>query len=227
MCRKTTYLIPIVLLLSLISGVGWADVLVDLRAKDLAYGTGVTTWHNRGSLSDFTAHGVPVVEDVDGRKAVTFDGSSWFEGPASTPSIEEAGSRTIEVWAYNPSIASEETMVSWARRGQPAGSNMAFNYGSSSTHGAVDHWSPGASPLNLGYTGTHSPAPAAGIWWHLVYTYDGETARIYVNAEEETTNSVGLLNTFGGYSIRPSTNAGRDSTGHERYSTCSYEPESG
>ncbi|MHC4631967.1 MAG: LamG-like jellyroll fold domain-containing protein [Planctomycetota bacterium] len=216
MCRKTTYLIPIVLLLSLISGVGWADVLVDLRAKDLAYGTGVTTWHNRGSLSDFTAHGVPVVEDVDGRKAVTFDGSSWFEGPASTPSIEEAGSRTIEVWAYNPSIASEETMVSWARRGQPAGSNMAFNYGSSSTHGAVDHWSPGASPLNLGYTGTHSPAPAAGIWWHLVYTYDGETARIYVNAEEETTNSVGLLNTFGGYSIRIAAQGDNAGTGVQK-----------
>ena len=216
MCKKLVYLIPIVLLLGLISGVAWADVLVDLRAKDLAYGTEVTTWYNRGALGDFTAHGAPVAEDVDGRKAVTFDGSSWFEGPTSTPSIEGAGSRSIELWAYNPSIASEETMVSWARRGQPAGSNMAFNYGSSSTLGAADHWSPGASPLNLGYTGAHSPAPAAGIWWHLVYTYDGETARIYVNAEEETANTVGPLNTFGGYSIRIAAQGDNTGTGIQK-----------
>ncbi|MBA7630732.1 hypothetical protein ES703_38256 [subsurface metagenome] len=223
MCRKLNIhcgglisLVSFVLVSSLMSGLAWADVLVDLRAKDLAYGTGVTTWYNRGALGDFTAHGAPVVEDVDGRKAVTFDGSSWFEGPTSTPSIEEAGSRSIEVWAYNPSIASEETMISWARRGQPSGSNMAFNYGSSSTLGAADHWSPGASPLNLGYEGNHSPAPAAGIWWHLVYTYDGGTARIYVNAEEETTNAVGLLNTFGGYNIRIAAQGDNTGTGVQK-----------
>ncbi len=215
-CDGLIYLVSFVVVLGLISGVAWADVLVDLRAKDLAYGTGVTTWYNRGALGDFTAHGAPVVEDVDGRKAVTFDGSSWFEGPTSTPSIEGAGSRSIEVWVYNPSIASEETMVSWARRGQPAGSNMAFNYGGSSTLGAVDHWSPGDSPLNLGYEGTHSPAPAAGIWWHLVYTYDGETARIYVNVEEETSNAVGLLNTFGGYSIRIAAQGDNTGTGVQK-----------
>jgi len=93
---------------------------------------------------------------------------------------------------------------------------MAFNYGSSSTLGAADHWSPGASPLNLGYTGAHSPAPAASIWWHLVYTYDGETARIYVNAEEETTNTVGLLNTFGGYSIRIAAQGDNTGTGIQK-----------
>ena len=220
-CGRLIYLVSFVLVLGLISGVAWSEVLVDLRARDLAYGTGVTTWPNRGTLGDFMAHGAPVVEDVDGRKAVTFDGSSWFEGPASIPSIEGAGSRTIEVWAYNPSIASEETMVSWARRGQPSGSNMAFNYGGSVTHGAADHWSPGDSTQNLGYTGAHSPAPAAGIWWHLVYTYDGQTARIYVNAVEETANEgVGVLNTFGGYSIRIA--AQGDNTGTDIHKALSF-----
>src|SRR5690606_39718630 len=48
--------------------------------------------------------------------------------------------RTIEVWAYNPTIAAEETLVSWGRRGGGAGTNMSFNYGSNELFGAVGHW---------------------------------------------------------------------------------------
>ena len=122
-----------VLVLGLVGIPAWADVivaenlLVDLRAEDLAYGEGVATWPNRGSLGDFTANGAPVVEDVDGTKAVTFDGSSWFEGPTAPAGITGAGTRTMEVWAYNPSMPGEETILSWSHRGGPNGSNMAFN----------------------------------------------------------------------------------------------------
>jgi hypothetical protein len=215
MCRKLFYLISFILVLSLMGSVARAaqvaveDLLVDLRARDLAYGTGATTWPNRGSLGDFTANGTPVVEDVDGRKAVTFDDSSWFEGPTSVPGIEGAGTRSIEVWAYNPSMAGEETMVSWAHRGGPDGTNMAFNYSSNSSWGAVGHWG-GAS--DMGYAGAHSPAPTVGMWWHLVYTYDGTTARIYVNAEEETVLTV-ALNTHSGNIIRVAAQSNSAGTG--------------
>ena len=146
MCRKFIFSVSIILVLVLMCGAGRADVtvaedlLVDLRAEDLPYGEGITTWPNRGSLGDFTARGTPLVEDVDGMKAVTFDGSNWFDGPTSTAGIEGAGTRTIEVWAYNPSIPSEETIVSWAHRGGPDGTNMAFNYGNNTSFGAVGHW---------------------------------------------------------------------------------------
>jgi len=126
MCRKFIYYVSFILLPFLMCGIGRAGVtvaeelLVDLRADDLPYGEGVTTWPNHGSLGDFTASGTPIVEDVAGMKAITFDGGCWFNGPPSTPGIEGAGTRSIEVWAYNPSIPGEETLVSWAHRGGPA-----------------------------------------------------------------------------------------------------------
>ncbi|UCE49994.1 MAG: LamG domain-containing protein [Phycisphaerales bacterium] len=212
MCGKSTYLISIVILVSIAGASAHGQpaveqLLVELRAEDLAYGTGVTTWPNSGTLGDFTANGAPVVEDVAGVKAVTFDGSSWFEGPTSTDSIVGSSDRTIEVWAYNPEIPSEETLVSWSHRGGPTGSNIAFNYGNNGSFGAVGHW----STPDMGWWGTHSPAPAANTWWQLVYTYDGSVARVYVNGEQESVGSPVVLNTHSGNIIRVAAQA--DDTG--------------
>ena len=172
------------------------ELLVDLRADDLPLGP-VTVWPNRGTLGDFTAVGEPFVESLGGLKAVTFDGASYFDGPTSTPGIEGNGTRTIEVWALNPSAVGEETMIHWSHRGGPDGTNIAFNYGNHGTWGAVGHW--GAPDMPWG--GSVSPTPELGKWWHLVYTYDGATARLYANGDpagEEAMN----LNTHGGNIIR-------------------------
>ena len=213
MCKKLIYLFSFVLVLGLIGGVARTnvtvakDLLVDLRAEDLPDGTGVTIWPNHGSLGDFIAEGTPVVEEIDGVKAVTFDGSSWFEGPTSTEGIEGAGTRTIEVWAYNPEIPGEETIVSWSHRGGPAGTNITFNYGNNGSFGAVGHW----STPDMGWWGIHSPAPAANTWWQLVYTYDGSAARVYVNGEQESVRDPVELNTHAGNIIRIAAQA--DDTG--------------
>ncbi len=180
-------------------------LLVDLRANDLPLGP-ATEWRNHGTLGNFTAQGTPIVENVNGRKAVTFNGQNYFVGPASVPGIEGAGTRSIEVWALNPTIASEETMVSWAHRDGPNGTNMAFNYGNNTSYGAVGHW----STPDMGWTGSHAPSPTAGAWWHLVYTFDGTTARLYVNGVQETSKAVSL-NTHGGTPIRIAAQA--DGTG--------------
>jgi len=214
MCRKFIYSVSFILVLVLMCGVVRADVtvaedlLVDLRAEDLPYGEGLTTWTNHGSLGDFTANGSPLVEDVAGMKAVTFDGGSWFNGPTSTAGIEGDGTRTIEVWAYNPAIPGEETIVSWAHRGGPDGTNMAFNYGNDASFGAVGHWGGAA---DMGWWGTHSPAPAANTWWHLTYTHDGTATRIYVNGEEESVRDPISLDTYSGSPIRVAAQA--DGTG--------------
>ncbi|MHC4167947.1 MAG: LamG-like jellyroll fold domain-containing protein, partial [Planctomycetota bacterium] len=206
MYSKSMFLISFALVLAMVAGSAHAQVavaeelLVDLSAEDLAYGEGVTTWPNRGSLGDFAANGSPVVEDVDGIKTVTFDGSSWFDGPTSTPGIEGAGTRTIEVWVYNPAMPGEETMVSWSHRGGPGGSNIAFNYGNDNRWGSVGHW--GGDTHDMGWWTNHSPAPAANTWWHIVYTYDGTGARIYVNGELESTRDPIPLDTHGGNIIR-------------------------
>jgi hypothetical protein len=212
MCKQLIHLFCFVLLLNLIGSVApinvtvAQDLLVDLRAEDLPDGTGVTTWPNRGALDDFIAEGTPVVEVVDGVKAVTFDGTSWFEGPISIEGIEGAGTRAIEVWAYNPEIPSEETIVSWSHRGGPTGTNIAFNYGNNGSFGAVGHW----STPDMGWWGNHSPAPVANNWWQLVYTYDGSAARVYVNGEQESVVEV-ELNTHAANIIRVAAQA--DDTG--------------
>ena len=103
MCRGLVYLVSIVLLLGLPGSIALADLaiaeelLVDLRAEDLAYGQVTTAWPNRGTLGDFTPQGTPVVESIAGITAVAFDGSSWFDGPTSTPGIEGSSSRPTMV----------------------------------------------------------------------------------------------------------------------------------
>jgi len=201
MGKKRIYLIGVLVLLGLSARVPAQinvaeTLLVDLRAEDLAYGT-PTTWTNHGTLGPFTANGGPVVEEVAGLKAVTFDGASWFDGPSSVPGIEGKGTRTIEVWVYNPSTIGEETMIHWSHRGGPAGTNIAFNYGNNATWGAVGHW----DTPDMAWGGSVAPTPPLGRWWHLAYTYDGTTARLYANgspAGEETMT----LNTHPGNIIR-------------------------
>ena len=217
MYRKIIYSVSFIMVLVFMCGVGRADVtvaedlLVDLRAEDLTYGEGVTTWTNHGSLGDFTANGSPIVEDVAGMKAVTFDGISWFDGPTSTAGIEGGGTRTIEIWAYNPSLGEpEETTVSWAHRGGPDGTNMAFNYCTHGTWGAVGHW---GGAHDMGWWGNHSPAPVASKWWHLTYTHDGTATRIYVNGVEESVIDPMTLDTHGGAPIRVAAQADGTGTG--------------
>jgi len=203
MCKRLVYLLVIGLVLGIsgpvLAGVIVAEeLLVDLRAEDLAYGTAAGTWTNHGTLDDFMVMGSPVVEDLDGRKCVTFDGSSYFEGPETTDGIHGNGTRSIEIWAYNgPDFVAEETMVSWSHRGGPDGTNLGFNYGNNTTWGAVGHW---GSP-DMGWSDEHSPAPAANNWWYLVYTYDGTTVRLYVNGEANTAEDA-ALNTHGPNLIR-------------------------
>ncbi|NQV32471.1 MAG: discoidin domain-containing protein, partial [Phycisphaeraceae bacterium] len=165
------------------------ELLVDLRAEDLVSGT-VTEWPNRGSLGGvFTAVGTPVVGAVgDWDGAVSLDGDSYFVGPDSSPGIDGPNpTRSIEIWAYKIGINGEQTMVHWGTRGGPDGTNMAFNYGNNGSFGAVGHW----GGADLGWGGAHAPNPALESWWHLVYTHDGTTTRLYVNGDpagEEATN---------------------------------------
>jgi len=165
------------------------DLLVSLNADGLAIGP-MGDWSNAdGSLGGlFTANGTPEVGLIDdgsiSATAVTFSGDDWFQGMLAPDGLEGAGTRTVEVWAYNPNIPGEETMVSWAHRGGPDGSNVSFNYGSNGSYGAVGHW---GGP-DIGWDG----APAASAWHHLVYTYDGATTRVYADGALKNSEAASL-----------------------------------
>jgi hypothetical protein len=146
---------------------------VDLHAADVKSST--ATWPNKAGKGDFTAAGTPTYNaniGGTGIAGVTFNGTTdAYLGPTTTSDLDGNSDCSIEVWAYNPNIASEETLVAWGHRGGPNDSNMAFNYGSNGAYGAVGHWGD-----DIGWNG----APAAGQWHYLVYTYDGVgLAKVY------------------------------------------------
>lgn len=176
-----------------------ASVLVNLDATSLPLGP-LPAWTNTGTVAgDFVASGAPAVTSVAGVKAVTLSGGlDFYAGPVAPPEVAGANpSRTIEVWAFNPSVASEETLVAWGRRGGPDGTNMSFNYGNNGSYGAVGQW--GGGP-DLGWNNAGG-SPAPGVWHYLVYTYDGGgaegagTTRVYADGVLANSEFHGNLNT--------------------------------
>ncbi len=154
-------------------------VLVDLKAADLLLGM-LTTWINEGTLGgSFGRDGTsPLVDIVDGHKAVSFDGSDHMISTFSAPAgITGNSDWSIEMWVYNPSIADQETVVQWAARGGPAGTAAHLGYGTNTSWGAIVHW--GGIP-DMGFDGG---VPSAGDWHHIVATYEGGsgTETIYVD----------------------------------------------
>lgn len=157
--------------------------LVVLDARDPSAGTG--TWANRGTLGPFRRVGTPYVRPILGVPAVTFDGVyDAYQGPVSVPVLEGAAPRTVEVWAYNPNVESdEETLVTWGKRGGPERTLMAFGWGGHPDWGAATHWA-----AELSWNGT----PRPGRWHLLAYTYDGKTARVYDDGVQKSSRDVAL-----------------------------------
>ena len=158
--------------------------LVDLRADHASAGT--ASWLNNGSLGGaFAEVGDATLTTIGGVPYVSFDPNEAYRGPMAPFSITGSGTRSIELWMYNPTLAVEDTMVAWGHRGGPDGSNMAFNDGSNAGFGAAGHWGGGA---DMGWNGT----PSANALHHLVYTYDGAVARVYADGVEKNSKAVSL-----------------------------------
>ncbi|MCA9168780.1 MAG: PEP-CTERM sorting domain-containing protein [Planctomycetales bacterium] len=176
------------------------SLIVDLDAS--TFNSGDLSWANAGSYDDFDAVNAPLRISIEGTPAVYLNGSQAFSGfnPAPEGIVGLDPTRTIEAWVFNPSIASEETVVSWGHRGGPAGTNMSFNYGNHGNYGAVGHWdAPDLGWINNDPDYT-AGAPEANQWHLLTYTYDGEVTRVYADGElwneEETLLLYGGLNTY-------------------------------
>ena len=189
------------------------DLLVNIDATALADGT-LTSIVNSGTLGGvFEARGggttVPVVALEGGTRGIRLDGTDYMQladavgGTLIFPPDGIVGAdptRSIEVWALNPNVANEETLVSWGRRGGPDGSNIAFNFGNDFRWGAVGHW--GGDGPDLGWNDAGGN-PEPNKWHHLVYTYDGTTTRVYTNGVLANSESLGagVINTHPATSI--------------------------
>ena len=168
------------------------ELIVDLRAVDASAASNV--WANQAtggdSVGDFTAVNNADVQMIGGETGVLFDGSDGaiFRAGLAPATITGSSDRSIEVWAYNPSIGQHETMIAWAHRRGDGGSHMSFTFGSNNTHGAVGHW--GAQDMRW------LPAPTTGAWHHLVYVHgDGADTKLYIDGVPNYTENV-VLNTL-------------------------------
>lgn len=203
---KTPRFLPIATLLALCSSPLTADIVVEIDVTDTKLNGPAASIANTGTTTgDFVAGGdIPRISTVAGVPAITLDGTNdYYVGPP--PPAEITGfdpTRTVEVWAYNPVVANEETMVAWGSRGGPDGTNFSFNYGNNGAFGAVGQWGNGP---DLGWDPTTSDGgiaaahPAPSTWHHLVYTYDpiagGGTQTVYIDGVQANTESGVLLDT--------------------------------
>lgn len=175
-------------------------LFMDLRAHDTRAST--ATWTNRGTLGQCKSVGNPkFVTDVAGTgiAGVEFNGiEDAYVGPRTVPELEGASLRSIEVWAYNPEIAVEETLVLFGAPGKPGG-KCAMNYGTSRQYGACAQQQ---KTYDVGWNHATN-IPPANAWHHLAYTYDGDTTcRYYVDGELRLTKTLpGSLDIAAGKTI--------------------------
>jgi hypothetical protein len=178
------------------------ELFVDVDATGLATGA-LNSITNRGTLhGNFVAVGpVPSIATTGGTKGILLNGADalQLQDDSAAPILAPAAitgndpTHSIEVWALNPDLANEETMVSWGHRGDPAGSNVSFNYGSDFRWGAIGHW----GNADIGWNDAGG-GPTANKWHHLVYTYDGTTTRVYADGVLQNGEYLGpgAINTF-------------------------------
>jgi len=191
-------------------------VEVDVRAIDLPAGA-VNSWTNEGSaggtFTPFTTAAPTAGPSTDSNgltyEAVNFNGSTALTSSFNAPAdLTGNSARSIEVWVLNPTIDNgEETMVSWAHRGGPDGTNESFSYGSNY---AVGEWGAEFDMTWAGSaaSGVPTTAPPANVWHNLTFTYDGNgTEDVYVDGQLQLTGAsngtqnIGMLATAVGFPI--------------------------
>jgi len=154
-------------------------LLIDLSADGLKIGNNVSGWENSGKLGgQFIAAGEskPIVELIDGRKAVVLSGKAKLIANVKPPeSMLGNSSFSATAWVYNDTIADEEPIISWTERGGVDLSNASLGFGSNKTFGAAAHWGwPDMAFKTL---------PRARSWRHIALTFDGTTEKLYVDGK--------------------------------------------
>ncbi len=173
-----------------------AGLLVNLDATNKALGP-LATWPQEAGASvvgNFTAGGaVPNVVTKDGVTCVELTGNgtlgngNFYAGPSAPLTLSAPGApRTFEVWAYNPTVEGEETLLAMGRRGGPGATNFSFNYGSNPVFGALGGWT---DTFDVGW----GLLPNATQWHHLVVTYDGTYTRFYSDGKQTNYERHGTL----------------------------------
>jgi hypothetical protein len=140
-----------------------------------------------GGISIGSTNGVNGIQFIGTNYMVLVNGIGGALIPPPAGLVGSNATASIEVWAYNPSVADDECMVAWGRRGTAA-QNMAFEYGYNAGLGAVTHTGAANDISWDSFGGT----PLNNRWHHLAYTYDGTTESVYVDGALANSKAVSL-----------------------------------
>jgi hypothetical protein len=204
------------------------DLIVELRSADLVPTTGgtITTWTNRSgsgnSVSNFHRSTASNVIEVSNNATSTLL-QTWSGMPvnavlvnSSSTAVESIlnspaelvgnGTETGEAWFFQTSLPSgNNTIIGQGIQGQSGlpEEDREMNWGSggagtfSGDFGGLDC----AWPSSLT---TGGDTAMTNKWYYLAWTWDGTTARGYVNGVIQTTHTLGAGGTFGsGYNGYP------------------------
>lgn len=154
-------------------------LLVDLDANAFEIGQSVNQLANKGVLKGSFIpinNQKPVVQMIDGRKALAFTGKLALKSDFRAPlSLKGNSSFSVAMWVLNPEISKEEPILSWTERGGDNLTNAAVGYGDDKKYGAIAH---------MGWPDmAFKQLPEAGKWHHLVFTFDGTKEKIYVDGK--------------------------------------------
>lgn len=164
-----------------------ASKLVELNVDDLTQGQAMNDIPNEGSIGGtFTSRGTPEIQQIDGVKAIHFDGKSFLRLTEKAPaSLSWNGAYTASAWVYNPAVDNGECLLVWtSRRNMLMGSYTALMYGTG-PFGAVAH---GDGYIDLPY----KTVPSAKQWHHIAVTFDGMLENVYVDGVLNTQTPMNL-----------------------------------
>ena len=134
-----------------------------------------------------------------GQGALSFNGSNQYVSSTNGPNFFSGAPFTMSAWVLMNSVSGYQIIVQNVGGG---GYNCLFG---------VKIGSNNAAGFNLYLAGTpniqtvNTTAPISNVWYHVVGTYDGAYARIYVNGVLQSTSSSGTSTGYSGgiYIARP------------------------
>jgi hypothetical protein len=174
----------------LLAGASFAEatVLVDVSFGHLEVGATPASVPNNGSLGGTfdlyqdAALAVPSIQTSGGLNGIGMNmdanRQNAYVGPVAPASVTGSGARTVEVWAFNPSLANEENIVSWGHRGTD-NRNWATSFGNTvKLFGGVGQYgddgdTPWTTLLPDGDGDAANGVPGNPNFQYLVYTFDG------------------------------------------------------
>jgi parallel beta-helix repeat protein len=140
-------------------------------------GTGTTAYDSSGNNNDGTIYGATWTSGKIGN-ALQFDGIDDYVLCGSNSLPTGNAPRTVSLWFKAFDIPSDRNTI-LAAYGQPYAYDVFYLVIIGETKKVyVGMWGGGDTPST-------STSIQAGIWYHVTVTYDGTTARIYLNGIEE------------------------------------------